>query len=277
MWWDARTSEAPVFALRSTSARAHLGRAALEPGAPAPSSRARFMGAPKRLSDAATRCSDAPRGKSSPRTVSRAAQQRPYSPSLYLLHLWWRGAPWRRSSLRCVTCLPAAEHRAALLLTPSPPFLRGAQPFIEDVASFLKDKDVETAIRQLQDTYSRLQMQEARSEQTTCAPHAAELTRATRPQSRLLQQRVKLQNKLPEIQRALECVKLLLTKQVCPAADAPPRLHCVETSTSRAGIRRGHIHRFPARGHRVCKGGLRYSLSFHSRAAFDVTARDVPT
>jgi hypothetical protein len=41
------------------------------------------------------------------------------------------------------------------------------------------------------------------------------------PQSRLLQQRVKLQNKLPEIFRALECVKLLLTKQVRLALSPP--------------------------------------------------------
>ena len=47
-----------------------------------------------------------------------------------------------------------------LSVRPAPRARPATQPFIDDVNAFLKDKDPDTAIRQLQDTYSRLQMQE---------------------------------------------------------------------------------------------------------------------
>ena len=172
VWWDARQSLCSPCVPRARERTSGAQPWSLAPRRPhlEPASWGPTSGSATPLLNAVTNLELGVSRPPGPGTVSRAAQQRPYSPSLYLLQLWWRSAPWRRSSLRCVTWLPGAEYRATLLLTPSPPFSRGAQPFIEDVASFLKDKDVETAIRQLQDTYSRLQMQEARSAQTTCAP-----------------------------------------------------------------------------------------------------------
>ena len=65
-----------------------------------------------------------------------------------------------------------------LSVRPAPRARPATQPFIDDVNAFLKDKDPDTAIRQLQDTYSQLQMQEVRWDraQSSCRESGA-LTR----------------------------------------------------------------------------------------------------
>ena len=87
---------------------------------------------------------------------------------------------------------------------------------------------MDVAIKQLQDAYSRFRMREARAAPAAGA-RVRSLTRALRclpqPQSRLLQQRVRLQKKLPEVKKALDTVTLLLSKQVrgCSLSLTPAR------------------------------------------------------
>ena len=81
----------------------------------------------------------------------------------------------------------------------------------------MQGKEVDATIKTLQDAYTRYRMREVRCVPPAHAPvAAAHARRAT--QSRLLQQRVRLQKKLPDLKKALDTVILLLSKQARGAA-----------------------------------------------------------
>jgi hypothetical protein len=123
--------------------------------------------------------------------------------------------------------------------------------FIDDVESFLQGKEVDAAIQQLQDAYSRFRMREARAARCRAGArmHRLSRTRLSLPQlqSRLLQQRVRLQKKLPEVKKALDTVTLLLSKQVrgCSLSRSPNSRRYVAdtrpppTAGMRGGVKRG--------------------------------------